>query len=93
MADPLSISASITALPQLTSTVVQYISNLKDASKEHLRIRDEIPSTLFLLYILRYRVQQAHLGELWLSTAQLLDVPKAPLEQFKGATWLDVPST
>jgi hypothetical protein len=85
MADPLSISASITALLQLASTVVQYINNVKDASKNRLRIRDEISSTSFLLYILKDCVQQAHSGEPWLSTVQSLDMPKGPLEQFKGA--------
>lgn len=85
MADPLSISASIVALLQLTSTVVQYINNVKDASKERLRIRDEISCTSFLLYMLEGRVQQAHLGEPWLSMRQSLDMPKGPLEQFRGA--------
>jgi hypothetical protein len=53
MADPLSISASITALLQLTSRVVQYINSVKDASKECFRIRDEISSASFLLYMLK----------------------------------------
>jgi hypothetical protein len=85
MADPLSISASITALLQLTSNVVQYINSVKDASKERFRIRDEISSASFLLYMLKDCVQQAHSGEPWLSTVQSLDMPKGPLEQFKGA--------
>ena len=85
MADPLSISASITALLQLTSTVVQYINNVKDASKERLRIRDEISSTSFLLYMLNDRVQQAHSSEPWLLTVRSLNMPKGPLEQFKRA--------
>jgi hypothetical protein len=85
MADPLNISASIIAILQLTSTVIQCINDVKDASEERLRIRDEISSTSFLLYMLKDRIQQAHLGELWLSTVQSLDVPKGPLEQFKRA--------
>jgi hypothetical protein len=85
MADPLSISASITALLQLTSNVVQYINSVKDASKERFRIRDEISSASFLLYMLNDRIQQAHSGKLWLSTVQSLDMPKGPLKQFKGA--------
>ena len=85
MADPLSISASITALLQLTSTVMQYINYVKDASKERLRIRDEISSTSFLLYMLNDHVQQAQSGEPWLSTVRSLNMPKGPLEQFKRA--------
>ncbi len=85
MADPLSISGSIVAVLQLTSTVVHYINDVKDASEERLRIRDEISSTSFLLYMLKDRIQQAHSSELWLSMVQSLDVPKGPLEQFKRA--------
>jgi hypothetical protein len=85
MADPLSISAGIIAVLQLTSTVVQYITDVKDASEERLRIRDEISGTSYLLYMLKDRVLQASLGEPWLLTVQSLDVPKGPLEQFKKA--------
>jgi hypothetical protein len=85
MADPLSISSSITALLQLTSILVQYINNVKDASEEPLRIRDEISSISFLLYMLKDRVQQAYSGEPWLSVVRSLDMPKGPLEQFKRA--------
>jgi hypothetical protein len=85
MVDPLSISASIIAVLQLTSTAVQYITDAKDASEERLRIRDEISSTSYLLYMLKDRVLQASLGEPWLLTVQSLDVPKGPLEQFKKA--------
>lgn len=85
MADPLSISASIIALLQLTSTVVRYLNDVKDAFDERLRIRDEITSASFLLYMLRDRAEQASLGEAWLSTVRSLSVPKGPLEQFKRA--------
>ena len=85
MADPLCISASIIAVLQLTSTVVQYINDVKDASEERLRIRDEISSTSFLLYMLKDRIQQARSGELWLSSVQSLDVPNGPLDQFRRA--------
>jgi hypothetical protein len=85
MADPLSISAGIIAVLQLTSTVVQYLNGVKDASEERLRIRDEITSASFLLYMLRDRAEQASLGEAWLSTVISLSVPKGPLEQFKRA--------
>ena len=85
MADPLGIPASITAVIQLAGDVMQYINDTKDDSGERLRIRDEISSTSFLLYMLKDRIQQAHLGEPWLSTAQLIDVTNGPLQQFKRA--------
>jgi hypothetical protein len=66
---------------------VQYINNVKDSSKERVRIRDEISSTSILLYMLKDCVQQAHLGEPWLSTVQSLlrRYAKGPLEQSKRA--------
>lgn len=85
MADPLSISASIIAILELTGTVVQYVNDVKDASAERLRIRDQISSTSFLLYMLKDLIQQAHSSEPWLSRVQSLGVPKGPLEQFKSA--------
>src|ERR1700722_16235045 len=85
MADPPSISASITAVLRLTSTIVQYLNDVKDASEECMRIRDEITSASFLLYMLNDHAEQARLGEACLSTVRSLSVPRGPLEQFKRA--------
>src|ERR1700722_17660266 len=85
MADPLSMSGSIIAILQLTSTVVQYLNDVNDASEERLRIRDEISSASFLLYMLKDRAEQSYSGQAWLSTVRSLSVPKGPLEQFKRA--------
>jgi hypothetical protein len=83
MADPLSISASIVAILQLTSTIVQYLNDVKDASKECLRIRDEISSTSFLLYMLKDRAEHAQAGDDSSSMVRSLNVPNGPLKQFK----------
>lgn len=61
MADPLGISISIIAVLQLTSTVVQYMNDVKDATQERLRLRDEISSASWTLYMLRERLDQAGL--------------------------------
>ena len=83
--DPLSISASIIQILQFTSTVVQYLNDVKDASKECLKIRDEISSTSFLLYMLKDRAEHAQEGDDSSSTVRSLNVPNGPLDQFKNA--------
>lgn len=84
MADPLSISASIIAVLQLTSTVIQYISDVQDASQERLRLRDEISSSSWALYMLKDRTEQARESLSWQSSMALLGRPGGPLEQFRG---------
>jgi hypothetical protein len=58
MAGPLSITASIIVILQLTSTVVQYIGIMTDSEKSHPEIRDEISNTSFLLYGLKDWINQ-----------------------------------
>jgi hypothetical protein len=88
--DPLSIAASIIAVLQLTSTVVQYIGDVKDSNHDRLKIRDEISSTSFLLYSLRDRINGAHGPQpdenktRWLSSISSLGAPNGPLARFKA---------
>lgn len=84
MADPLSITASIVAVLQLTSTVIQYISDVQDASQERLKLRDEISSSSWALYMLKNRAEQAREGQPWQSSMALLGAPGGPLEQFQN---------
>ena len=44
--DPLSISASIVALVQLTGTVVEYLHGMKGASEDRQNILSELTSVL-----------------------------------------------
>ena len=83
--DPLSISASITALLQLTSTVIQYINNVKGASEDRRRILSELASVNGILFILQDQADQAKQGDQWSSTLQSLNVPEGPLDQFRRA--------
>ena len=83
MADPLSITASIIAVLQLTSTVIQYISEVHDASSERLRLRDEISSSSWALYMLKDRAEQAREGQQWQSSIALLGGSGGPLDQFR----------
>lgn len=82
MADPLSISASIIAVLQMTGTVIQYLNDVKGASDDVRSILIEISNTSGLLYSLRDPVA---VDESWLTTVKSLAAPSGPLEQFKSA--------
>ena len=85
MADPLSISASIIAVLQLSGTVIQYLNNVKGASEDRQRLLNEVTSISGLLYFLKDRATQSQYGGSWSMTLASLNTPKGPLEQFKSA--------
>ncbi|KAI9807286.1 MAG: hypothetical protein M1833_000029 [Piccolia ochrophora] len=84
MAEPLSITASIIALLQLTSKVVKYLNNASSASKDSSRILIELGSVNGYLLILEDLVGRADGGETSLCTVRSLGVPYGPLAQFKS---------
>jgi hypothetical protein len=75
--DPLSFSASIVALLQLSSTVVKYLSDMKDAEGDRRNLMVEVVSIKGLLLTLQDLVQP---GETWLDTVQSLGALNGPLE-------------
>ena len=82
--DPLSISASIIALLQLTSTVIEYLNEVRNASKEQHEIAIEASNLYGLLVRLRYRVDAAHNTEDgWFGQIKALGAPTGPLNQLK----------
>ena len=83
--DPLSVSASITALLQLASTVIQYLNSVKGASEDRRRILSELASVTGILYILQDQADQAKQDHQWSSTLQSLNLPEGPLSQFRSA--------
>ena len=83
--DPLSISASIVALMQLSSTVIGYLSDVKSSHKEQQKIRLEICNTLPMLSILQDQAQQAENGDEWSSTLRSLSAADGPIQQFRKA--------
>ena len=85
MAEALAIAGSIIAIIQLTGTVVQYISDVKDASKYCDRLLIELSSVCGFLYILKDTASRAEFepGGQWMTTIRSLDVPNGPLSQFQ----------
>ena len=83
--DPLSVSASIVALLQLSSTVIGYLSDVKGGPRELRKLRLEVCSILPILSILQDEAEQAKSGGRWSSTLLSLDVPNGPIQQFRAA--------
>ena len=87
MAEALGVAASIIAIIQLTGTVVQYISDVKDASKDGDRLLTELRTISVFLPILKDAADRAQSepGGQWMTTIRSLGVPNGPLSQFKLA--------
>ena len=83
--DPLSVSASIAALLQLSSTVIGYLSDVRGGPRELQRLRLELCNILPILRILQDKAEQAKSGGRWSSTLLSLDVPNGPIQQFRAA--------
>lgn len=83
MGDPLSISANIIAVLQLTETVVRYLKCVKDGSGDRKRILSEIVTIEAFLSILKQRAESPDHRVEWLQTLMSLHVSKGPIEQFK----------
>ncbi|KAL9045843.1 MAG: hypothetical protein Q9214_001186 [Letrouitia sp. 1 TL-2023] len=80
---PIGITASFAAVFQLTATVINYINNFKDASQDRLRLRDELSSACFPLYMLKERLDQTDQDVSQLPSVQVLSGLNGPISQFK----------
>jgi hypothetical protein len=63
MSDPLSISAGIIAVLQLTASMVQYLNEMKDTSKDRQSLLVEISSVSNLLYTLKDLAERAQIRQ------------------------------
>lgn len=73
--DPLSITASIAAILQLASSVVSYLTAIKDASDDRRRLIAELGSITGLLYLLRDSANNS------ITALRSLSTPDGPLKQ------------
>jgi hypothetical protein len=85
MADPLSTTASIIAIIQLSSAVVEYINGVRGATKERKRLRDEVRACEFILQQLKDDADDAEEGEAWSETIKALEGTDAPLGRLRVA--------
>src|SRR5215469_663263 len=85
MGDPLSVTASLTAVLQVARCVVKYLSDVRDASTVCNRMLVEISSIADFLSTIKSLVDEAESGEVWLATVASLNAPNGPLAQFESA--------
>ncbi|KAL5377140.1 hypothetical protein DPSP01_009953 [Paraphaeosphaeria sporulosa] len=83
--DPLSVTASIIAVLQLSAKVLVYISDIKDAPRERSHCEAEISNLSALLRALRDHVQTGDLSLPWYAAVAELAAPKGLFDQFKQA--------
>jgi hypothetical protein len=82
--DPLSVTASIIAVLQLCGKVLEYLNDVKDASKDRAQCAIEAANVYNLLTNLRYRLETGNASQQpWYNAVRALAVEKGPLDQFK----------
>jgi hypothetical protein len=81
--DPLSLTGSIIAILQLTSTFTNYINNARNATKEQAQLAVEASNLYTSLTKLRFRVEGARSDDPWFDQVRLLGAENGPLDQFK----------
>ena len=83
--DPLSITASIIAIIQISSDIVSYVNGATGATKERKRLRDEVRACEFILQRLNDEASDAEEGKTWSETIKALEGPDAPLARLRDA--------
>lgn len=83
--DPLSFTASIAAVLQLTGTVLSYLNDVNNASKDRAKIAIEASIVYSLFTALKYRLEEADPTDPWYRGVRSLGVDDGPLDQFKTA--------
>jgi hypothetical protein len=78
-------AASIIAVLQLTGTVIGYLNDVKNATKECQQCTIEASNLQSLLVNLRYRLEQGHTGDPWSTAIRALNVENGALDQYKLA--------
>ena len=83
--DPLSATASIIAILQLSSKVVRYLTDVKDAPRERATCAVEVSNLYSLLLNLRFDLEGGSATTPWHTAVRALTVENGPLDQFKQA--------
>ena len=83
--DPLSVSASIIAVLQLTGTVLSYLNDVRNATKDQAHLAVEASNIYSLLTALRFRVEQSNSHDPWFTVVRNLGTENGPLDQVREA--------
>ena len=66
--DPLSVTASIIAILQLSAEVLTYLNNVKEALKDRAQCAIEASSLYNFLVNLRFRLEEGDVSQPWYTT-------------------------
>lgn len=86
--DPITVVGFVAAIVQLidvTSKVVNYFNDIKDAPKDRAKLSREAGGLLALLIDLRYRVEETTSTNPWFAGLRSLGGERGPLMDFKHA--------
>ena len=81
----MSLSASIITILQLTGTVAQHLTTVRNAGEDRDTLLLELCNVTATLSMLEEQASQAQQGDVWSSGLLSLDKPNGPIEQFKTA--------
>ena len=81
--DPLSVSASIIAVLNLTYKVIQCLSDIVDAPQQCQQCAVEISNLIGPLTSLRYLTEEARAGDPWFEQMCKLNVKRGPIQQYE----------
>jgi hypothetical protein len=82
--DPISISASIIAVLQLTGTVISYLKEAKSAPEERKKLLNETICIESFLFVLKDKAESPRSRE-WSETLKSLKLRNGPLTLFQQA--------
>ena len=85
MMDPLSLTASIIAVLQLTGKLLSYLNDVRNATKDQAQLAVEASSIYSLLISLRFRVEQSNAHDPWFTAVRNLGTENGPLDRVREA--------
>ena len=77
------MTASIIAILQLTSTLTNYINNVRKATAEQAKVAVEASNLFSLLTSMRFRVEGTRSDDPWFNQVKMLGTHNGPLDQLR----------
>ena len=83
--DPISLTASFITIIQLSASVVEYLKQAKNGSRDRIQLREEVRTVACMLQVLNDRAEDAEDLEYNLASLKSLAGENGPLNQLKCA--------
>lgn len=83
--DPLSLSAGIIAVLQVTGKLLSYLNDIRNATKDQTQLTVEAYNICSLLASLRVRVEHSDAHDAWFTAVRSLGTKNGPLDQVREA--------